>query len=73
MPDDSNLQENLFIILALLDINAIARLCTIIHHSIRMAVKWVTGNSHKMIIYDWFIRPTGRMLNILERAFDLLI
>ena len=65
-PGDNILQENLFIILSSCEIVALTRVCSIIHLSICLPIRWLAGNSHKLMEYDWSVRSMGKVIDMLE-------
>ena len=66
------LQENLFIILSSLDMVAQARICSIVHLSICLPMRWLAGNSHKLAEYDWSVRSMGRAADMLQTALEAI-
>jgi hypothetical protein len=71
--DGNILQENLFIILTSLDMIAQARLCSIVHLSICLPMRWLAGNSHLLAEYDWSERSMGRAADLLEKALESIV
>ena len=71
-PGDNILQENLFIILSSVEMTALARLCSIVHLSICLPLRWLAGNSHKLERYNWSVRSMGHAVDCLEDALVLM-
>ena len=67
------LQENLFIILSSLEMIAQARLCSIVHLTICMPMRWLAGNSHELAEFDWSARSNGRAIDLLERSLEAIV
>ena len=71
VPDVSNiLQENLFIILASVEMTALSRLYAIIHYSINMPMRWLAGKTHTLAAYDWSVT---KMATVIDRLHDALV
>ena len=56
-PGGNILQENLFIILSSSEMTALARVCSIVHLSICLPIRWLANNSHKLAEYNWSSDP----------------
>ena len=69
-PGDNILQENIFIILSLLEMTALACLCVIIHITICLSTRWLVVNFHILAGYNWSMRSMGRMVDELEVALE---
>ena len=69
-PGSNILQENLFIILSSCEMTALARVCSIVHLSICLPIRWLAGNLHKLSNYNWSVRSMGRVVDLLETALE---
>ena len=65
-PGNNVLQENLFIILSSCEMLALARVCSIIHLSICIPIRWLAGNTHQLQEFDWSVRSMGKIVDILD-------
>ena len=60
MNGDTNLlQKNLFIILASKEMIAVSQFFSIIHVSVVISFRWLSGNTHKLSEYNWGARSMG--------------
>ena len=71
--NDNILQQNLFIILSSVEMISVSRFFSILHVSIYMPFRWLTGNTHKLVAHSWGARLMGRAVDIIHDAcIDLL-
>ena len=67
--DASNiLQENLFTVLTSSEMIACTRFFAILHIAICLPFRWLTGNTHKLAVYQWGARSMGRAVDMLYDA-----
>ena len=68
--NDNILQKNLFTILTLMEMVALARVMAIIHYKIALPMRWLAGNTHHMpaVGYDWSARSMGKAIDALHDA-----
>ena len=72
--DNTNtLQQNLFTILSSIEMIATSCLFAIIHVTICMQFRWLTGNTHKIDYQNWSARSILRAIDILHTAWNNLI
>jgi hypothetical protein len=67
------LQKNLFIILASKEIIAASWFFSVIHVSIVILFRWLSGNTHKLSEYNWGARSIGRALDMLHTTYRQLL
>ena len=51
---------------------ALVSVCKIIHLAVCLPARWLSGNSHKLSRYDWYVRSMGQMVDFLEKALELV-
>ena len=49
---------------------ALSRVCSIIHLSVCLPIRWLSGNTHELMRYDWSVRSMGICIDILEKAIE---
>ena len=70
---DNILEENLFTILVSSEMVSVARFWAIVHVSIVMPVRWLSGKTHELAEHNWGARSMGRVGDALHNAcFDIL-
>ena len=71
-PGDKILQENIFIVLLSLEMTVLARFCTIIHITIYLLTRLLTGNYLIVDDYNWYVHSMGRIINDLEKVLEAI-
>ena len=67
------LQENLFIVLSSLEMIAVSRFFSILHVSIVIPFRWLSGKTHTLGQHNWGARSMGRAVDILHTACGQLL
>ena len=67
------LQKNLFIILASKEMIAVSQFFSIIHVSIVIPFRWLSGNTHKLSEYNWGARSMWQALDMLHTICTQLL
>ena len=63
---DHVLQRSLFVVLLSVEMAAQARLLAIMYLSIILPLRWLAGNTHKLVSFHWGARSMGRALDVLR-------
>ena len=66
----SILQLNLCVALTSSEMIALVRLLSILHISVCIPIRWLTGKTHELKECDWRPMSIGRVLNTLEAIMD---
>ena len=62
---DNILQENIFIILSSVDIIALSRLISILHFSVNVTMRWISGKAHIFSARDWSVKSLVMSIDCL--------
>ena len=73
-PSDGNiLQENLFVILSSTPMIGLFRVCSILHLSVCIPMRWLAGKTHTLKELNWSVRSMGRVIDTLEVAMESIV
>ena len=68
-PDASNiLQENIFIILASVEMTALSRLFSILHYAINVTMCWLADKTHILAKHEWSAKKMATAIDWLHDA-----
>ena len=69
LSSDNLLQRSLFILLGSMEMIAQLRVASILHLAVVIPMRWLAGNTHKLVEYGWGERSMGRAIALLHDAF----
>ncbi len=69
LSSDNLLQRSLFILLGSMEMIAQLRVASILHLAVVIPIRWLAGNTHKLVEYGWGERSMGRAIALLHDAF----
>jgi len=69
LSSDNLLQRLLFILLGSMEMIAQLRVASVLHLAVVIPMRWLAGNTHKLVEYGWGERSIGRAIALLHDAF----
>ena len=62
------LQENLFIILSSVEMISLSRLMSILHFSVNVTMRWISGKAHIFSAHDWSVKSLVMSIDCLYKT-----
>jgi hypothetical protein len=67
------LQKSLFYTLRSIEMIALLRVLSILHISVCLPTRWLTGNTHELATYNFGMHDMARVADMLEKAMEVVV